>query len=169
LSSLGEKVPVRQSLEVSEDSIKKIEEIFVEEVSFFFYLNLNTFKIVSSNLDPHFNGLESEEILGYRPWYMNQSERHLGSPKQRLMSVLSKDNAIREWFSKQTMNILSYRNQISKKMSEFSNDIAQPQIYRRRQAPRIKESTKKPSESEFIYEEYDIRRICSDIELPYEY
>jgi tRNA U54 and U55 pseudouridine synthase Pus10 len=93
----------------------------------------------------------------------------LGSPKQQLMAVLSKDNAIKEWFYKQTVNILDYRTQTSEKMSKLSNEIANPKKYRRRLEARRQVSNEKLSQTEFTYEEYDITKICSENQLPYGY
>jgi hypothetical protein len=54
-------------------------------------------------------------------------------------------------------------------MSEFSNEITKPQESRRKQETKIQKSNKKPSQSKPLYEEYDITKICSDIQLPYDY
>jgi hypothetical protein len=101
LSSLGERNTNRsQHFEMSSDSMKKIEEIFLEEVSFFFYLNLNTIKFtyaddnLSSKRCLFFEDLDFQDIKHNKMQHMNEMVQ-LGSPKQRLMAVLSKDNAIK--------------------------------------------------------------------------
>jgi hypothetical protein len=161
---------------VSRDSIKKIEDIFLEEVSFLFYLNLNTTKFthasdkLSWKLSPKdldFQDREHNKLL-YMIDYMDE-RRRFGSPKGCLLAILSKDNVIKQWFSKQIGDILSYRSQKSEKMSQFSAEISNPQVSKRKQETRVQESNKGSSQSKTFYEEHDITKICSDVRLPYDY
>ena len=100
--------------------------------------------------------------------YMDE-RRQFSSPKGCLMAILSKDKDIKQWFSKQVGDILSYRSQKSEKMSQFSAEISKPQVKKRKQETRVQGSNMEPPQSKTFYEEHDITKICSGIQLPYDY
>lgn len=131
---------------------------------------------LSSKQGLPFKDLDLQDLKHNKVWYLMNETMRLGSPKQRLMTVLSKDNSIKQWFSKQTEDILSYRNQISEKMLDFSNEVTIPQEHRRKQETRIqvpKKTNKKALQSkpryDAHYEEFDTAKICSGVQLPYDY
>jgi hypothetical protein len=141
------------------NKIETIEKVFGDELTFLFYLNLNdtVFTLNKANfskmqsLDPQQSIAESEEML------------RLGtSPKQSLMAILTKDKDIKQWFGAWIGDLTNYRNQISKGMSIFYDEIinSHKNIKQKEDTHQVKDkAVSKP-----IYQEYDITKICSDID-----
>jgi hypothetical protein len=135
--------------------------LFKDEVTFFYYLNLNslTFSASIDYLSPTpgqmFNIHCSSELF------------ELGSPRQRLMAILTRDKDIKQWFWERLDNIIDYREQISKKMVGFCNEVINSQENTKRETG-IQQSNKKPKPEPQKYE-YNIARICSEIQSPYDY
>ena len=103
-----------EQLKASTDSIKRIENLFNEQIVFFFYLNLNRTESFS-------NKYYFPVRLGQFPYEINEDTIryaveifHLGTPKHCLMAILVKDKNIRQWFSQRIIDIINYRRQISK-------------------------------------------------------
>ena len=136
-----------------------IERIFAEELTFLFYLNLNTISF-SGNIQhskeprpPKLTQDEIEELVVEKNRELNEMS-NLGSPIERLMAILTKDDEIKQWFTERTGGIMHYRKQTLNKMTEFYNEILDSHKY-------IKNDQSEQNIS--IYpQEYDIRKICSD-------
>jgi hypothetical protein len=76
--------------------IKKIENLFGDEVCLLFYLDLNRIVGYSHPELRQYPILDSKGRLVLPP--ETEELYRLGSPKQRLMAILTKDNEIKEWF-----------------------------------------------------------------------
>ena len=131
-------------------------------MTFLFYLNLNSFAF-SASID----------YLSVRPGqlfkiqYRNELFQ-LGSPKQRLMAIFTKDEDIKHWFSRQLRDIIDYRNQISMKMLGFYNEVINSQENIKKENTNLQKSNIRPeSEPQSQEYEYDITKIC--MESPYDY
>jgi hypothetical protein len=116
LSSFGNMLERKSS---HSDKVRIIENIFIEELTFLFYLNLNNTVFPPSRsyrTDPSgkSNMLDCAMI--------NEVNR-LGSPRHCLMAILSKDNDIKQWFSDRISDVTSYRSQTLDKMSKFYNEV----------------------------------------------
>ena len=77
------------------------------------------------------------------------------------MALLSKDNDIKQWFTKLLDDVIYYRKQTLKKMSNFYDEILDQHKYVK---PHIMQSEKPQDKSSIakIKIEYDITKICSD-------
>jgi hypothetical protein len=82
----------------------------------------------------------------------------LGGPKNRLMTILTKDNNIKEWFSSWIESLIRYRKYTLDEMSKFYNEVieAHKHLY----------SPPPPVDVAFLqHDEYEMTKICSDIDL----
>jgi hypothetical protein len=137
--------------------VKIIEGIFAKELTFLFYLNLNT--LIISNRGLHLNefsplGVPSSELT---QWVL-EKRKEMSSPKERLIAILAKDNDIKEWFSERIGDIMHYREQTSNLMSEFYNEILDPTKYiKKERNDQLNEEIK----VKITIEEYDVNKICS--------
>jgi hypothetical protein len=144
-----------------------IESIFAEELTFLFYLNLNTIAF-SGNIQ-HSNQsrdvkLTQDEIEQYAT-EQNQAfseMSYLGSPIERLMAILTKDKEIEQWFTERIGDIMHYRKQTLNKMTEFYDKILDSHKYIKKDQSKPNIRNSKEIEISIYPEEYDIRKICSD-------
>jgi hypothetical protein len=138
------------------DRIKAIEDIFGDELTFLFYLNLNS---VSFSLNKAYKKHLSKTLesnMSIFPEIQQEVDR-LGSPKQRLMAIFTKDNEIKQRFSEWMQDIVNFRNYTSSKMSRFYGEISRPHENIRRKNP-----TKGPNRKHrrsINHGEYDITKI----------
>jgi hypothetical protein len=94
------------------NKVETIEKVFGDELTFLFYLNLNHTGLPRNkadiskmrSLDPQQTIAEYEEMV------------RLGTSKERLMAILTKDKDIKQWFLAWIEDLMNYRNQISKGM-----------------------------------------------------
>jgi hypothetical protein len=88
-----------------------------------------------------------------------------GSPKDRLMAILTKDNDIKKWFTERISDIMNYREQTFNKMSKFYDEILDSHKYikRRQENKQSEENSEKSRDIFYKLEthEYDIDKICS--------
>lgn len=102
--------------------IKIMEKLFCDEVCLLFYLDLNTIMVYSSHPELRQHPIwDSEERLVLPPEL--EEMYRLGSPKQRLMAILTKDNDIKEWFSTWIEGLITYRKATLDKMSVFIKEV----------------------------------------------
>jgi len=143
------------------DEIKVIEDIFGDELTFLFYLNLNRISFsLNKDYRKHLSKTLESNISILKK--ISQELYRFGSPKQRLMAILTKDKEIKQWFSEWMQDIVNYRNYTSSKMSRFYDEISRPH-----ENIRIKDPTKGPDHKhvrDIFHQEYDITKILSDIE-----
>jgi hypothetical protein len=138
------------------DPVPIIENIFKNELTFFFYINLNT---IAFSMNKYYRAFLDK--IHFFP-EVDKEMFQLGSPRQRLIAVLKKDQDIKQWFSKWIFDIMNYRNQTSDKMSEFYNDIMNPHKHIKQ------EEAVKKSHNEVVlrlhHDEYDATKIHSDLD-----
>jgi hypothetical protein len=139
--------------------VKIIEDIFAKELTFLFYLNLNTFRL--SNRVVHPNEFSP---LGLTPSELTQwafeKRKEMIPLKERLMAILTKDNDIKGWFTERIDDIMHYREQTSNKMSEFYNEILDPTKYMfTEQNEQMNEEIN--VKGKITLEEFDVNKICS--------
>jgi hypothetical protein len=144
------------------NDIEKIEHFFSTELSLPFYLNLNTifFPPVSrDNIKTNQRRLMEDE--------RTKEIFSLGSPEQRLMGVLAKDKEIKQWFSAWIQDIINFRIKTSNMMSDFYKKINRPQDSIK--TSKIGDDRNAEPEIEILYEEYDMSKVCSEINSVYEH
>lgn len=127
LSSFGNMLEQKSS---HSDKVRIIENIFVEELTFLFYLNLNntTFSPSRSYMrDLHKKSDKLDFAMMGRCHLFYNEISQLGSPKYCLMAILSKDNDIKKWFSERISDVTNYRSQTLDKMCEFYNEVIDSQ------------------------------------------
>jgi hypothetical protein len=144
--------------------IKKIENAFSDEVSLLFYLGLNKVVFGYSRPDLPQHPVVEQGRLVLPP--QREEVYRLGAPKERLMAILTKDNDIKEWFLAWMESLIRYRKYTSEQMSKFYNEVIESNehVY----------SPIKPEDNAHAvliidHEEYDMTKVCSDIESIYEY
>jgi hypothetical protein len=131
--------------------IKKIEKVFRDELCLSFYLNLNSIIFGYAKSDMMFHQL----MLRYGGYLQTD----VGASRRPLMGILAKDTDIKEWFSVWIESLIRYRKHTSDEMSKFYNEvvISHKHLY------------SLPLPVGVQHEEYDITKICSDIESVYDY
>jgi hypothetical protein len=144
------------------NKIGTIEKVFGDEVTFLFYLNLNTTSFTRNKAD--FSKMQNLSTADPQQKLAEYKEMlRLGtSPKQRLMTILTKDKDIKQWFSAWIGDLRNYRSQTSERMSIFYDEVinSHKNIKQKEDIQQVKH---KPV-SESVYEEFDITKICSDID-----
>jgi hypothetical protein len=144
--------------------IKKIENLFGDEVRLLFYLDLN--RITGY---PHL-GLRQYPILDSEGRLVLPPETEeiyrLGSPKQRLMAILTKDNDIKEWFLVWIGGLIRYRKDTLDKMSKFYKELNES--YKNVHSP-VKIEENMEAMLYIPHKEFNMTKICSDIESVYDY
>jgi hypothetical protein len=85
----------------------------------------------------------------------------LGSPKERLMAILTKDDSIKQWFTERIGDIMHYREQTLNKMSEFYDQILDSRKYIKKEQSEQIGGNSEENKIEIYPEEYDIAKICS--------
>jgi hypothetical protein len=135
-----------------------------DEVCLLFYLDLNRIVGYSHPELRQYPILDSKGRLVLPP--ETEELYRLGSPKQRLMAILTKDNEIKEWFSTWIEGIIKYRKATLDKMSKFNKEVNES--YKNLHSPAKIEDNMEA----MLYtphNEFDITKICSDIESVYYY
>ena len=145
------------------DRVKIIEEIFDKELTFLFYLNLNNIAF-SGRRDNH-NESRPSRLTPERIQLINEMF-DIGSPKDCLMTLLTKDNDIKRWFAERIDDIMHYRKQTLNKMSEFYDEILDSSKYIKKEQNKQSEENSPKPQITFHYldidsEEYDIAKICN--------
>jgi hypothetical protein len=107
------------------DEIDIIEKVFSEELTFLFYLNLNniTFSANRGYLPKQLAQL-SANIISQSQLDLRNDIFSLGTPKDRLLAILKKDKAIKDWFSKWIKDSMDYHEQTKERMSKFYDEIS---------------------------------------------
>jgi hypothetical protein len=149
--------------------VKIIENMFKDEISFLFYMSLNTMFFPRSYKYPsHWSRIEDGMLIV--PPEAREEDKEilkLGGPGQRLMAILSKDKDINQWFSTWVAGIIEYRQQTSKKMSEFYDRVTNAIEYSKER--RSNSKTRMKASTNFWPQEFVMTKICfNDIESPYE-
>lgn len=143
--------------------IKKIENLFGEEVCLLFYLDLNR---ITGYTHPELRQhpiLNSEGRLILPP--ETEEIYRLGSPKQRLMAILTKDNDIKEWFLTWIEGLIKYRKDTLDKISKFNKEVNES--YKNVHSPdKIEENMEAMLCTP--HKEFRMTEICSDIESVYD-
>jgi hypothetical protein len=140
--------------------IRKIEVAFGDEVSLLFYLGLNMMDMPGSKQDL----IERRKTEQNRLILPPKTEEYfrLGGPKNRLMSILTKDNDIKEWFSAWIESLIRYREHTLDEMSKFYNEVIEAHKHLYSPPPPVGVVLVQ-------HDEYDMTKICSDIESVYDY
>jgi hypothetical protein len=148
-------------------NVKIIENMFKDEISFLFYMSLNTRFFPRSYKYPSRRSRIEDGMLVI-PYEAREEDKEilkLGGSQQRLMAILSKDKDINQWFSTWIAGIIEYRQQTSKKMSEFYDRVTNAVEYSKERKPNSK--TRMKASTNFWSQEYDMTKICfNDIESP---
>jgi hypothetical protein len=165
------KFPDQNSLSFANESeaarlyrVKTIEDTFKEELTFLFYLNLNTIAF-SSYSKESFN--PSNIVPSKLEQWIAERKKMLdhGSPKDRLMAILTTDNEIKKYLTERISHIMNYREQTVKEMSKFYYEIldSRKHIKRQQENKQTEENSRKSWEIFYKLEphEYDIDKICS--------
>jgi hypothetical protein len=140
--------------------VEIIEGIFKEELTFLFYLNLNTTVLSSRMENPTKSSpleITQDEIEQKRKIDKEMSD--LGNPKNRLMAILTKDNDIKQWFNERMSEIMHYRKQTLNKMSEFYDEILDSSKYVKKE--RNGQEMAEGNRIEIYPEEFNVNKICS--------
>ena len=149
------------------NDIKNIENVFRDELCFLFYLSLNTIILPptykKSYLQPR---LEQEMLIVYPEFKEIFS---VGSLPERLIAILAKDKDIKQWFSAWIGGIIEYRSQTSDQMSEFYKKVINSNLRNMEKGKSDSNADKKKATTTYYPEEYDITKICSDIDSVYDY
>ena len=82
------------------------------------------------------------------------------------MAIFTKDNNIKEWFSTWIEGLITYRKAILNKMSEFNKEVNES--YKNLHYPDKIESNME-ARLYIPHMEFDMTKICSDIESVYNY
>jgi DNA-binding PadR family transcriptional regulator len=157
------------------NDIQYIEAIFRDELCFLFYLDLNTIFFPSSyKKNSPRSRIEHGEhtirlIVPRELEEETQEFFRLGSRKARLLAILSKDKDIKQWFSGWIDDIIEYRRQTFDKMFKFYNEIINSHENITKQPVFNAEDKKEKSALRLSYEEYNMAKICSDIDYVYAY
>ena len=146
------------------DEIKIIENLFKDEITFLFYMSLDTQFVITRSYKYRSHGTKSlEDKLIEMPFDLREVY-DLGSPQERLMAIFSKDSDIKNWFSVWIADIIEYRKETSKIMSDFYDQIMNLNRKRKsNQRPRkgvIIHSTPEGIRTKVLHEEYNITKIC---------
>jgi hypothetical protein len=148
------------------DQVKTIEKIFADEVSFLFYFNFKGSLNVSRSYRSFFpEGPVAESILQYPELFvpkiveLSQELSKLGSPRDRLITILTKDLEIKQWFFRWIDDIMGYRQKTNEKMSYVVDRLTNV-----KRNTETKPAKKHDSSNRTYWEEYDVRKICSAIE-----
>jgi DNA-binding PadR family transcriptional regulator len=145
--------------------IKKIEYLFGDEVCLLFYLDLNRIMVYSSHPELRQHPILDSEGKLVLPPELEETYR-LGSPKRRLMATLTKDNDIKEWFSTWIEGLITYRKATLDKMSEFNKEVNES--HKNLHYPdKIEDNMEAKLYTPHM--EFDMTKICSDIESVYNY
>ena len=131
------------------------------EVSFLFYLCLNKYLCIFKT------GVSSISCRRTRKANNSSTTRSSsGVPKESLMAILTKDNNIKEWFSTWIEGLITYRKAILNKMSEFNKEVNES--YKNLHYPdKIEDNME--ARLYIPHMEFDMTKICSDIESVYNY
>ena len=143
------------------DKVKIVEKIFADELTFLFYFNLS-----NNVFNPRSNrGLlpkDPESILQYPERFvpkileMDQKLLKLGSPRDRLITILTKDSEIKRWFFRWIDDIMGYRQKTIEKMSYVVDRLTTVS-----NNTETKATTRHDTENRTYWEGYDIRKIGS--------
>lgn len=95
---------------------------------------------------------------------LNQEMDRLGSPKERLMTILTRDLEIKKWFTDRISDIMHYRNRTSNKMSEFYDNILDSRNNLKK-SHSVKQQDKYEVKLDMYHQEYNIETICSEVNL----
>jgi hypothetical protein len=151
------------------NDIKSIENVFRDELCFLFYLSLNTV-ILPPTYKKSFPQPRIEQgMLVVPPEFkavIHESFR-LGALPERLTAILAKDKDIKQWFSTWIGGIIEYRSQTSDKMSEFYNKVINSNVNMEKE--NFGSNADKNDTTTYYPEEYDITKICSDVDSVYDY
>jgi hypothetical protein len=106
------------------DAITFIERVFSNELTFFFYLNLNKLTLIPSR--DYFQNIKSNqplEEIGLRDLDVVKDVFSHGSPQQRLIRIIQNDNDIRKQFCTWIRILVDYQQETSQRMIEnLKND-----------------------------------------------
>jgi hypothetical protein len=152
---------IEQSFQL--DRVKTIEKIFADELTFLFYFNSKDLHNVSrSNRSFLPEGpLVAESILQHPEFFVPKilELSKLGSPRDRLITVLTKDSEIKQWFFRWIDNIMGYRQKTTEKMSYVVDRLTNVS-----NNTETKGTTRQDTEKHTYWEEYNIRKICNGID-----
>jgi hypothetical protein len=140
--------------------IRKIEIAFGEELSLLFYLGLNMMDTLGSKQDL----IEHQKLKQGMFVLPSKTEEYfrLGGPKDRLMAILTKDNDIKEWFSSWIESLIRFRKYTLDEMSKFYSEVTEAHKHLYSPPPPV-------GVVYMQHDEYDMTKICSDIESVYDY
>jgi DNA-binding PadR family transcriptional regulator len=154
------------------NDIKNIENIFRDELCFLFYLSLNTV-IMPPTYKKSFPQPRLEQGMIIVPPGFKEAAPEIfrvGSLPKRLIAILAKDKDIKRWFSAWIGGIIEYRSQTSDQMSEFYKKVINSNLRNMEKGKFDSKADKKRATTTYYYhEEYDITKICSDIDSVYDY
>jgi hypothetical protein len=135
--------------------IRKIENIFRDEVCFLFYLNLSDIIFGYAKPDMMFHQLRLRDKLDP----LRDELLRVEGSRHSLMAILAKDNDIKKWFSAWVASLIRYRRYTSEQMSKFFAEAVESH----------KHLYSCPPSAGVQHEEYDMTEVCSDIESVYDY
>jgi hypothetical protein len=116
-SGVEEKIMIKDR-NLYSDAITFIERVFSNELTFFFYLNLNNPKFISSR--NYFQKIKSNQPLevGLPDLDVIKDVFSHGSPQQRLIRIIQNDNDIRKEFCTWMRILVDYQQETSQMMNE---------------------------------------------------
>jgi DNA-binding PadR family transcriptional regulator len=154
------------------NDIKNIENVFRDELCFLFYLSLNTV-ILPPTYKKSFPQPRLEQEMLIVPHGFKEAAQEIfrvGSLPERLIVILAKDKDIKQWFSAWIGGIIEYRSQTSDQMLEFYNQVINSNLTNMEKGKFDSNADKKKAATTYYYhQEYDITKICSDIDSVYDY
>jgi hypothetical protein len=153
------------------DEIEKIEYLFKDEITFLFYLSLNTrFLLTRSYKYPSRSTKYLEDggvIIPHEAKDEDLELHELGSPHERLMMILSKDKEVKNWLSIWIASIIEYRRKTSEEMLDFYNKINNRNRKRKSNHAPSKGITifVRPNrlKASILHEEYNMAKIIKDL------
>lgn len=155
---------LRENILPNRDEIQRIENLLRNEISFLFYLSLNKMSVITRSYKYSSNETKSLEDKLFEIPDEIREIHELGSPKDRLMAILSKDKDIKNWFSTWIAYIVEYRRKTSENMLEFYDQINNPSRKRKSNHTPIKGITicLRPEgiKTSIWHQEYNIKKIC---------
>ena len=107
------------------NAITFIERIFSNELTFFFYLNLNNSAFTTNNSysQNSESNLKVKEIDINDLLIVGKDVFSHGSPKERLIRILQNDGDIKQQFYTWMQILINYQQETSEKMSKNFNMI----------------------------------------------
>lgn len=136
--------------------IKKIENIFRDEVCLLFNLNLSKIIFGYAKPDMMLHQILQQDRLSPQI----EETLKLGASRRHLKTVLTKDNDIKEWFSAWMESLIRYRKYTSNEMAKLYNEVTEPHRY-------LYSPPQSNGVALMVHQVYDMSKVYSEVESVY--